>query len=222
MRIEKFLSSQLPMLLFHNYRELENTSNRDIDFSRTHLNYRLSPENESSGSSGDLDYFKFRISQLHCHNRADVKKVCGAIVTAPRDLNPMDNTRFFQEVYNFLSSRYGGKNEENVVSAVVHLDESTPHLHYLWVPVAAINFKKSKNYNGKTERICAKEVIHRKELIALHPALQKHMDKSGIKCSIITGTTKGRSRPMQQYKREAAQREYEHERQRGVFINRDR
>lgn len=43
-----------------------------------------------------------------------------------------ETKRFFELVYLFLTERYG---EENVISAYVHMDETTPHMHFLFVPV---------------------------------------------------------------------------------------
>ena len=56
--------------------------------------------------------------------------------------------QFFADCTDFFSERYG---EENVISAVVHLDESTPHLHFNLMPVT----------DG---RLCAKELFDRKAL----------------------------------------------------------
>jgi len=39
---------------------------------------------------------------------------------------------FFENSYNFLCDRYG---KENVISATVHMDERTPHMHFNFVPV---------------------------------------------------------------------------------------
>ena len=39
---------------------------------------------------------------------------------------------FFEETYAFLSERYGA---QNVISAYVHLDERSPHMHFAFVPV---------------------------------------------------------------------------------------
>ena len=39
---------------------------------------------------------------------------------------------FFERTYRFLCDRYG---EQNVISAYVHKDEKTPHMHFAFVPV---------------------------------------------------------------------------------------
>ena len=56
--------------------------------------------------------------------------------------------QFFADCTDFFSERY---DKENVVSAVVHLDESTPHLHFNLMPVT----------DG---RLCAKELFDRTAL----------------------------------------------------------
>ena len=51
----------------------------------------------------------------------------------PQDF-PLELSRqFFEQTYKFLNERYSG--EQNVVSAYVHMDEKTPHMHYAFVPV---------------------------------------------------------------------------------------
>lgn len=51
---------------------------------------------------------------------------------------------------DFLIDRVG---RENIISAVVHMDEKTPHLHLIFVPLTEDN------------RLCAKEIIgNRKNL----------------------------------------------------------
>lgn len=56
--------------------------------------------------------------------------------------------QFFADCTDFFSERYG---KENVVSAVVHLDESTPHLHFNLMPVTG-------------GRLCAKVLFDRTAL----------------------------------------------------------
>lgn len=83
-------------------------------------------------------------------------------------------------VYQFLSQRYG---EENVVQAIVHFDESQPHLHFNFIPVAP-----DLKHGG--EKICAAQVLNRKELRSFHPDLQAYLNKNGIYTAVQTGITK--------------------------------
>src|SRR5699024_4090644 len=73
--------------------------------------------------------------------------------------------QFFEETYDLLSERYG---EENVLAGVVHNDETTPHMHFAFMPVT---------YDEKRERekVSAKEVLNRNELKSFHQDLDNHL-----------------------------------------------
>ena len=73
------------------------------------------------------------------------------VVTLPQSFDG-DEQDFFQETYKFLNDRYG---KENVISAYVHMDETTPHMHYAFVPV--VEDKKKGGY-----KLSAKEAVNRK------------------------------------------------------------
>jgi hypothetical protein len=102
--------------------------NLEIDESRSHLNYNLASEQNIS----QLDFIKQRLSEAKCLKRDDVNIMCSWVVTAPKELPEIEHRKFFEESYKFLSAKYG---EQNVVSAWVHADETTPHLHFAFVPV---------------------------------------------------------------------------------------
>ena len=57
---------------------------------------------------------------------------------------PKGDSGYFQRAADFLIDRVG---RENIVSAMVHMDEKTPHLHLVFVPLT------------KDNRLCAKEII---------------------------------------------------------------
>jgi hypothetical protein len=68
--------------------------------------------------------------------RKDAVHMCGVIVSSDaeffKDLSPEETRRFF-EVSKEALTLFVGK--ENVISAMVHMDEKTPHMHFLHVPV---------------------------------------------------------------------------------------
>jgi len=134
--------------------------NQDIDPARTHLNYNLAPDHNQ------LDFVKQRCSEVQCMNRVNVKIMCSWIVTAPKDLPASDHQTFFQESYDFLHKRYGG--EKNVISAFVHMDESTPHMHFAFIPVVTDRKKQ-------IEKVAAKECLTRRDLQTFHPELDARM-----------------------------------------------
>ncbi|MCH3737880.1 plasmid recombination protein, partial [Campylobacter coli] len=66
-----------------------------------------------------------------------------------KKLTPEQEREFFKTAYDFYCEKYG---KENVISAMVHKDETTPHLHLLIVPLT------------KDGRLCAKELFDRETI----------------------------------------------------------
>lgn len=54
-----------------------------------------------------------------------------------------ETKRYFEESYNFICS-YKNLGEKNIISAVVHLDEGTPHMHLIYIPVIHTKDKEGK------------------------------------------------------------------------------
>lgn len=129
----------------------------------------------------------------------------GWIVTAPQDLDPARYDNFFCASYDFMANRYG---EENVVQAIVHDDEGgQPHLHFCFIPVEE-DLKHEQGY-----KICANDVLDRRELRNFHPDLQRYLDEHGLEdAHVMTGVTKrqGGNRTVAQLKAEREQ-EYQQE-----------
>lgn len=161
-------------ILAHNSRS-DNYSNPDINPAHSHYNYSL------SGHEDDLAYYTDRLSQVHCMKRANVATLSSWVVTLPAGVKHGDQRLFFEETVNFLKARYGA---ENCVSADVHFDESTPHLHYTFIPVV---FDEKK----QREKVSRKELFTLKELYSFHDDLEKHLsEKLGYAVGIRTGKTR--------------------------------
>lgn len=194
--VDKYAMPAVINQLRHNERTTKNPSNADIDVTRTELNYMLSPDR----GMASYDYFKLRKSELYCYNRSDVKVMAGWIVTAPKDLPANQHAIFFKESYNFMAERY---RVENVISASVHNDESgMPHLHFYFIPAVP-----DLKHGG--EKICANNILNRKELRNFHPDLQRHLNNKGVDAKILNGATAGGNRTVKELKME---REIAHKR----------
>lgn len=188
---KKFVHGAVRNQLRHIERQLEKPSNKDIDMEKIDLDYSLSPQRDISS----YQYYQERKSQLYVYARSDVITMVGWIVTAPKDLLLNQEDLFFQETYHFLENRYG---TENVISAVVHKDESgSPHLHFCFIP-AVTDTKRGG------EKLCASNIMDKKELRNFHPALQKHLDSQGVHAKVMTGVTRaqGGNRSVREMKRE--------------------
>ena len=105
---------------------------------------------------------------------------------------------FFKEIYKFLENRYGQK---NVVSVYVHRDETTPHIHFCFIPIV---LDKNKNI----EKVSAKELITRKALQIFHNNLSKYMN-SIFKCDIgiLNGVTTNGNRNILELKNDSLERQ---------------
>ena len=127
----------------------------------------------------------------------------GWVVPAPQDFDPESYDNLFYATYNCLANRCG---EENVVQAIVHDDEGgQPHLHFCFVPVV----EDPKHEQGY--KICANDVLDRRELRNFHPDLQRYLNEHGLEdARVMTGVTKrqGGNRTVAQLK---AEREYQQE-----------
>lgn len=84
---------------------------------------------------------------------------------------------------------------ENTVSAVLHMDEHTPHIHATVVPIVTGERRKAKKkqqaegkrtYRKKTNaiRLCADDVLTREKLSAYHDSYAEAMAKYGLQRGI--------------------------------------
>lgn len=167
--------------------------NEDIDLEKTPDNYNLAPERNQ------IEFIRERCSEVQCLNRKDVNVMCSWVVTAPKGL-PQDQEReFFEQTYKFLTNRYGG--EKNVISAHVHVDEVTPHMHFAFVPVT---YDKQKHI----EKVSAKEVINKTDLKSFHTDFEKHMERHfGRELGILNEATKEGNKSIAELKRGSALKE---------------
>lgn len=85
--------------------------------------------------------------------------------------------------------------QENTVSAVLHMDEHTPHIHATVVPIVTGERRKAKKkqqvegkrtYRKKTDaiRLCADDVLTREKLSAYHDSYAEAMEKYGLQRGI--------------------------------------
>lgn len=121
-------------------------SNPDIDQSRTGRNFHLVTPRWSYEQE-----IKHRIQTAGCRVRKDSVKFVDTLVTVSPEFaqeHDAEMPEYFTRAFDFLKDRVG---EENIISAVVHLDEKTPHLHLCFVPLT------------KDHRLSAKEVLGNKK-----------------------------------------------------------
>lgn len=174
--LEKYTAAATGHMLAH-YDRTHSSSTSNIDERRTAMNYDLA---ETDQPLHALDFLHKRMSEIKVLKRANVNVMCDWVITAPESLTPEELPLFFSECYKFLTERYG---RENVITAPVHMDETSPHIHYAFVPVVT---DKKKGI----PKLSAKERITRKDLSTFHQDLTKHMTAVfGRDIGILNGAT---------------------------------
>lgn len=175
----------------HFDRKAEHISNENVDRTRSHLNYNLAAHQQMEQG----EFVRQRCSEVRCQNRKDVNVMVSWIVTAPKDLPQQAEPAFFQAAYDFLENRYG---RSNVVSAYVHMDEVTPHMHFAFVPV-------TEDHKRGGYKVSAKEVINRRDLQTFHSDLSKYLEQQlGFPVNVLNEATKEGNRSIEQLKRQSA------------------
>ena len=121
-------------------------SNPDIDSSRTAQNFHLVTPRWSYEQE-----IKHRIQMAGCRVRKDSVKFVDTLVTVSPEFaqtHEAEMKEYFTRAFEFLKDRIG---EDNIISAVVHMDEKTPHMHLCFVPLT------------RDGRLSAKEILGNKK-----------------------------------------------------------
>lgn len=128
----------------HERLKAEYKSNPDIDASRTHLNYHI-VKPKAKYRQSVLE----RIEQVGAKRRKDSVVMQDCFVGATPDWIKAKSTEeqkeYFDYAYRFFEESF---KKENIISAVVHLDEATPHMHLCFVPITDKGRLSSKDIIG--------------------------------------------------------------------------
>lgn len=175
--------------------KVQSRKNECIDSKKTCLNYNLAPKRKGNLMEHIRQVCKD--NNVRLSNRKDLNVMCSWIVTAPKTIPKDQIPKFFLYCYSFLKKRYG---EEYTLSATVHLDETTPHLHYSFIPVG---------YDKKNNRltVSSKLVATRTELRSFQQELSKALENEfGYDVGILNEATKDGNKEIQELKLQTAQK----------------
>ena len=167
LHMDKFKKEAVRGIQSHNERERESHSNPDIDYERSAENYELCDH----ATENYAEAIQNRIDDLLLVKavRKDAVHMCGLIVSSDKEffnnLSPEETRRFFEESKAFLTDFVGA---ENVISAMVHMDEKTPHMHFLHVPVT------------KDGRLNANKIYTRESLKKLQNEMPQYLQSRGF------------------------------------------
>lgn len=163
LRFAKHKAGPAGALEAHHERTKEKyASNPDIDITRSKDNFHIiQPEQKYRREIDD------RIKAAGCRIRKDSTMFVDTLITASPEFfegrNKKEIKAFFAEAVNFMERKIG---KGNIFSAVVHMDEKTPHLHLCFTPIT------------EDGRLSAKEILgNRAQLSKWQDEFHAHMKK---------------------------------------------
>mgnify|MGYP004456919087 FL=1 len=137
------------------------SDNPQIDRARTKDNYRLISHTETY-----TEFINYRLKELNLFPRKDAVVMNSFVVGSDKTffdkMGKMQRYNFFSDCTKFFTERYG---KENIISAVVHLDETTPHMHLNLMPITP---------DG---RLCSKQLFDKPQLQQLQTNFYEEVGK---------------------------------------------
>ena len=158
---EKYKRPAVSKIKSHHERTKEKyASNPDIDPERKSLNYHLIEPADSYNK-----VISQQVKDAGCRTRKDSVWMLEAFFTASPEFFKGKKKReireFFEECIKFLEQH---QSRDTFISAVVHMDEKTPHMHLSFVPLT------------EDKRLAAKDITsNKKKLIWWQDEFWQHM-----------------------------------------------
>ncbi len=163
LRFAKYKGPEIGHIEAHNERTKEQyASNPDVDTGRSQYNFHLVTPDRKYRTEAEK-----QIAEAGCKTRSDSVRVVEALVTASPEFfkgkKKAEVKAYFAYALDFIKAH---QSEKTIISAVVHMDEKTPHMHLCFVPLT------------EDGRLSAKDIVgNRKKLTWWQDEFWKHMTK---------------------------------------------
>jgi len=185
-RMQKFQVGDVQGIQKHNQRQGISKSNPDIDYEKTDQNYDLLNDENLKYEAEIKGEISERVKRKP---RANSVVLSEFLVTASPEyinlLSAEEQKKYFEKSLEFIEERYGS---ENILYAMVHNDEATPHLHVGVIPIT------------EDGRLSAKDIFNRQELIALQEDFPKHLQENNFEVVRGEKDSKKKHLSSQEYK----------------------
>ena len=170
LRFAKYKGPEISNIESHNERTKENyASNPDIDKSRSHLNFHLITPQRKYRAEAEK-----QIVEAGCRVRSDSVRVVEALVTASPEFfkgkKKGEVKAYFQEALDFIQQHQDPK---TIISAVVHMDEKTPHMHLSFVPLTADGRLSAKEIVGNKKKLTQWQDKFWEHMVRKYPDLER-------------------------------------------------
>lgn len=171
-RNTKYKRENLKGIYRHNERRNTNYSNENIDKDKSYLNYSIKSPKYRYDKEFDRLKEKYNL-------KGQIKVVsniaCEYISTSDKqffdEIGEKETKRYFETAYNFVAE-YKNLGEQYIMSAKVHMDEETPHMHLIFLPVVHTTDKKG---NAIDKLACSEFWKEKDSYRQLQNAFHKYM-----------------------------------------------
>ena len=180
LRFAKYKGPTISRIEAHNERTKEfYASNPDIKTELSQFNFHLvAPKGKYREEANRL------IRETGCKARKDSVRMVETLITASPEFfagkKPREVREFFEHALEFLKIKQA---EETIVSAVVHVDETTPHMHLCFVPITADGRLSAKEIVGNKKKLTQWQDEYWKYMVKKYPDFERGESAS------ITGRT---------------------------------
>ena len=170
MRFAKYKGPEIGNIEAHNERTKEKyASNPDVDTSRSKYNFHLvKPSGKYRAKS------ERQIAAAGCRTRKDSIRMIETLFTASPEFfkgkKRVEIRVFFEEALRFLEQH---QSKETIISAVVHMDEKTPHMHLCFVPLTEDKRLSAKKIVGNKKKLTWWQDEFWKHMVGKYPDLER-------------------------------------------------
>ena len=154
----------------HNERKKEAyKSNPDIDTERSNWNYHLVRPQQTYRKEVNC-----LIAAAGCKVRSNSTVMVETLITASPEfmsaLPPPEQREYFSRAFDFMAEKIG---KDNIISAVVHMDERTPHMHLSFCPITEDKKLSAKAILGNQAQLSRWQTEYHKVMSARWPELER-------------------------------------------------
>ena len=170
LRFAKYKGPEIGRIEAHDERTKEKyASNPDVDTSRSRLNFHLVKPHRSYRAEAEK-----QIAEAGCRARKDSVRVVETLITASPEFfegkKPKEVKEFFEYALEFIKKKQA---EETIISAVVHMDEKTPHMHLCFVPLTADGRLSAKDIIGNKKKLTQWQDDFWKHMVKKYPDFER-------------------------------------------------
>ena len=170
LRFAKYKGPTISRIEAHNERTKEfYASNPDIKTELSKYNFHLVKPNGKYRAEADG-----LIRETGCKARKDSVRMVETLITASPEFfsgkKPGEVRAFFEYALEFLKTKQAA---ETIVSAVVHVDEKTPHMHLCFVPITADGRLSAKDIVGNRKKLTQWQDEYWSYMVKKYPDLER-------------------------------------------------